>query len=389
MEISLNKIIEITKEMANIQEMLISLINEELDIDSFLTFFRNRYTKSNNKKYFLNDLLNLIKSVDKSVLSTTKKSVIYQILTKLSVEIEQNFTEENLFSLYQNNEIILLYLLENHIISIEMIRKNINYYWNKYFFPELLESNKILFFQFYSKNRVLNDKSNIINDYLTNISEFKIYRHENHSEDPIARLIRNDQIDTFIDTFEKMKIDLFSYKIKQSFFENQCIFYNVDLINYAAGFGSLQIFKYLLMKKVKINKSIHKYAIIGGNYEIIHILEENNIEFNSDSITTAIQYNQNEILNYLHSTIGLNFEKIHLLICFEFFNYFALNLIFSENPEFFDLNEIGNNVFYESCKTGFITLSSFLINQRFIDVNYLYKILKIFYSTNGVYFIFN
>ena len=137
------------------------------------------------------------------------------------------------------------------------------------------------------------------------------------------------------------------------------------------------------MKKVRISKFIHKYAIIGGNYEIIHILEENNIEFNSDSITTAIQYHQNEILNYLHSTIGLNYEKNHLFISFEFFNYYALNEIYDENPDFFDLYEIGNKIFYESCKCGFITLSSFLINQDFVDINYQDKI-SFFLFENGV-----
>ena len=51
-----------------------------------------------------------------------------------------------------------------------------------------------------------------------------------------------------------------------------------NLVEYAAFFGSIQIFKYLLVNQVKLIPSLWIYAIHSRNPEIIHLLEENNIE---------------------------------------------------------------------------------------------------------------
>ena len=49
------------------------------------------------------------------------------------------------------------------------------------------------------------------------------------------------------------------------------------LIEYAAFFGSIQIFNYLITNNAEIKPSMWLYAIHGKNAEIIHLIEENQI----------------------------------------------------------------------------------------------------------------
>ena len=52
----------------------------------------------------------------------------------------------------------------------------------------------------------------------------------------------------------------------------------ITLIEYAAFFGSIQIFNYLKLNKISLTPSLWKYAIHGNNAEIIQILEENHFQ---------------------------------------------------------------------------------------------------------------
>ena len=74
-------------------------------------------------------------------------------------------------------------------------------------------------------------------------------------------------------------------------------------IEYASFFGSIQIFKYLILNNVDLISSVWYYAIHSQNAEIIQILIDNNVEFpNKDvnlCIDEAIKCHHNEIANYL------------------------------------------------------------------------------------------
>ena len=64
--------------------------------------------------------------------------------------------------------------------------------------------------------------------------------------------------------------------IQRSIFEtNQFLFNKTPtLIEYAAFFGSIQIFNYLLLNHVTITPSLYIYVIHGAHPEIIQIIEE-------------------------------------------------------------------------------------------------------------------
>ena len=49
-------------------------------------------------------------------------------------------------------------------------------------------------------------------------------------------------------------------------------------MEYAAFFGSIQIFQYLKINGVEMNQELWLYSIHGKNAEIIHLIEERHIE---------------------------------------------------------------------------------------------------------------
>ncbi len=79
------------------------------------------------------------------------------------------------------------------------------------------------------------------------------------------------------------------------------------------GYGSIKIFKYLLLNDIDPS-SYSNYAITGGNKEIMHILEQKDCIFNQDSLLQAIDnlflITKNPILNWLLLHMDSESKKI-------------------------------------------------------------------------------
>ena len=71
-----------------------------------------------------------------------------------------------------------------------------------------------------------------------------------------------------------------------------------DLIDHAAFYGSLKCFKYLLLNSKDQSQQLAKYAVAGGNTEIIHICEQNKKKF-LGTLKVAIYYHQNDIAQWI------------------------------------------------------------------------------------------
>ncbi|OHT04507.1 hypothetical protein TRFO_28020 [Tritrichomonas foetus] len=83
--------------------------------------------------------------------------------------------------------------------------------------------------------------------------------------DEIARAIRNDDVDTLQKIISQNSISL-DGKIPNDIFN---IYKNMTYIDYAAYYGALKCFKYLLLNKAKINTCTLAYSVASGNIEII------------------------------------------------------------------------------------------------------------------------
>ena len=104
-------------------------------------------------------------------------------------------------------------------------------------------------------------------------------RRERENDNQICKLIRKDSIIDFItyinqnDIQSKSIINPSIYETNLFLIKNQ----KVQLIEYAAFCGSIQIFNYLQNNGAELTPLLWLYAIHSNNAELIQILEENKI----------------------------------------------------------------------------------------------------------------
>ena len=171
-------------------------------------------------------------------------SKIETILLFLKDTIVKHFTNEDIIKIFINNKRILLFLINEKIIFIDnyflqQIQYKFDYY--EYFTPEI---------KIFLKNSDQNDHSHIKEKLLTHLPEnFEENRKIGENENYLCQLIRNDSIIDFITYVNKTNLYL-DTKLQYSIFETNefLISKKPTLIEYAAFYGSIQIFKYLQKK---------------------------------------------------------------------------------------------------------------------------------------------
>lgn len=189
-------------------------------------------------------------------------------------------------------------------------------------------------------------KNSEINDIKKNIGE---------NDNDICKLIQKDSIDDFISFIVNNKIDI-SSRIDLSIFETNSFLLKKGstLIEYAAFYGSLNIFKYLYSKKAKISQSIWLYAIHGKNPIIINIIKKTN--FPKEEIDYTAIYNESIKCHYKDVSMYLEKNYSHLLK----FDY--KRILKSYNFEYFTNNFFNEpDIFYLLCQYDYVPLVAFLL----------------------------
>ena len=155
----------------------------------------------------------------------------------------------------------------------------------------------------------------IINDSKNDLKSAKIEQKEQENTNlQLITFIENDNLESFqkflsqTNTNHNAKIHQFKY------FSVKPI-NDIELIEYTALCGSLNIFKFLLNQIEKFPKKMKNFAVAGGNSEIIHIIEQNATTFNDDSfrfdqetIETSIEFHRNDLFEYLIENYELCFD---------------------------------------------------------------------------------
>lgn len=238
-------------------------------------------------------------------------NAINQIILQFKDRIQKAFSNFKIFKLFKENKLIILFLLKHNIISFdqeiinEIIQKDSNGVRYCYFFytdiHEILKSlNKI--------KVLIEIKSEMKNEYFEHFEE---KREEGENDSYICQLIRNDSIDEFISYTTQACIPITKLRIKKSIFETNSFLLNLNeepyLIEYAAFFGSIQIFKYLRINNAEIRPIIWLYAIHSNNAELIHFLEDIHINPPDNSysvvLAEAIKCHHNDIANYIFNNL--------------------------------------------------------------------------------------
>ena len=201
---------------------------------------------------------------------------------------------------------------------------------------------------------------------------FEKKRQQGENDSIISTLIRNDSVEEFISYVNRFNIYLCS-QIETSYYEtNRFIMENnPSLIEYAAFFGSIQIFQYLRMNSIELEPTLWLYAIHSKNAELIHIIEEHMILEKNDKIYEkcffeAIKCHHNDIANYIKDNYLLN-SKINKIKIIE-------NGIHYLNYEFFPDDFNSDNEFNLLFKFNYITLVDFFLEKNKTKIEWKIKI---------------
>lgn len=387
-EYTLKKYEQLKEEMSDLiqfQQILIENWNKNKDEENII---QNLLLTPEIKEKYLQDKLlftEFLHSI-RRFLDTRPDSFpfIEKVLFQIITEIRTTFFSNELYTIFFWNRNILLFLYEHECITIESLRQYSDFFKFYYFYPEFYEKD----FQFFEKtskkyeNLMLpfsNSKSYHYGTDENNLNAFKIKRRINHSDEKIAQIIRNDDIDSFIKYISSTNLNL-NTKLKKSAFEsNSLLFFEPTLFEYSAFFQSLNIFRFIFIKNGEITSNLAKYAIAGGNYEIIHLLETKNVVFDDECLITAIIYHHDDIIEYLIENYDLlNQIPIEKVIrnCIQSYNFsFLLNFIENTSNKFF--NEYFLN---EACQNGIFHLVKIILDFPNIDINKINEKTGIFFS---------
>ena len=243
-------------------------------------------------------------------------------------------------------------------------------------------------YEYEYKNRIIQlFKKELPTDFFEN-------RRIGENNEHICHLIQKDLIDEFITYVNKNNYSL-NMSINTSIYETNSILLQekkTTLIEYAAFFGSIQIFKYLYKNEVKLTPSLFIYAIHGDDSEIINIVEEK-VELsignlkeegeeedeeeeddNKDELTNitylkcffkAIECHHNDVANYIFNNYLESQEIDYSKFILKFLQYYNYQLILRD---YYDsiLNE---SYFYWFCEYDYYFLANLFLTSKDFDVN--------------------
>ena len=386
--------------MKNLYDNLYQFINDE---NNFEEDFHTLINNIKSEKYFENidefkSILHIINKISKNHHRYSAfLPKIEKVLLFYSDEIKKSFSNSELFNIFQSNKIVLLFLIENKIVIIDdyvinsIINKDSKFkqFYVQYFESQYqdefvkktkksIEKQKLIHknysYYFYPEIKQFLDESkrNEIENKIPTIDEnFENDRKSGENDLYICQIIRQDLIDEFV-IYENKNILPLSIKIKPSIFEtNPFLMKNEPtLIEYAAFYGSIQIFRYLLLNHVELSKMLWLYAIHGNNPEIIHILEENRVKPDDNSylecLKESLKCHHNEIANYIiDNLMEQKFEKNQndffenkVAFGFKYHNYIYIQNFYNYQ-----------SIFYYACLYDYLSIVKLLAKLRKINFN--------------------
>ena len=404
------------KIMKNIQQKILTFIenesNEEENYQNLVSLINNQRIQSNS--HYLKSVLYLIIKIANNY---HRYSNFYEKLEKILLHLKNNikqfFSNQEIFKMFKRNKRILLFLIEENIFKIDklflteiMKKKYEDENYKEYFFPEIFqlidETTKranlkcestediefINLFKELFKKEIQQLNIENFDDYEklrnliykeNNCEEFIKKRKIGSNNDLISKIIQNDSIEEFIIFINKRNYSLNSL-IRKTLLKNK----NISLIQYAAFYGSIQIFKYLYKNQVELTSSLWIFAIHGDNPEIISILEENKIDEPNNIIKESIKCHHNHIVNYLQNNRTINvFENIDFN---KNYKDNAFSYAFHYYNFYFIPDEIDNEfVFYYACEYDYFELFNYFLNEKKIDINAKFIFLAFFFLMQFIF----
>ena len=137
------------------------------------------------------------------------------------------------------------------------------------------------------------------------------------------------------------------------------------LLEYAAFYGSIQIFKYLIENNAQLTPLLWIYAVHGQNLEIIHLLEEKNIVPKDSSFTEcfieSIKCHHIDIADYIKNNLLKDEANSFDFILRQSLKYYNFTVVSNDNIE--------KSLFYDLCKYDYYTLVVNFLKETDVDIN--------------------
>ncbi len=362
---------EYSNKMIELHSKFLEFIEKEDDAEENYQNLENEIKNHNYDKdqHSLKTFLYLISKVSKNHSRTTNFfEKIEKVLLYLKKMITKHFTNLEIFNLFKSNRTIILFFIKEKIVIIDnLIINKINsakLIQSKYLYlvPEIVE--------FINKEKAKESYENIIDeDYIFKYNEkiekdFYKKREIGENDEYVCKLIREDLISEFISYVNKEVFPLKS-TINPSFYETNSMLVKSkpSLIEYAAFYGSIQIFKYLFLNKIVLTPSLWIYGVHGDNPEIFRILEDNKIIPNDKTyrevLEEAIKCHHNYIAIYVKSNLlkekkdNETIDKCILAYAFHYYNF-----------AFFTKENFNHFIFYYACKYDYFSIVEFFHKTR-------------------------
>ena len=367
---NINCIQKIIKEMIEIQTAIISIIDDKESLNSLLD--KLHQFQIFNDIYKFHDFLELLNQISSSRNIAKEKDKVNEIILNIKAQILKTFSKDEIFHSFKNNTPILLFLYENGIIDFDQISVYRYYELYRFLMPEYIEHEG-------SKNidRLIKE---LADPYKDKLNQFRIDRKEYHSDSTIAKIIRSDDVDSFSDYISRTNLPL-DFKIPDSIYEvsSDMRYMCNTLIEYAASFGSINIFKYLYCHLDTFPSNILLAAVFGGNFDIIHLLEKKGIVPNQFILFRTILVHRNELYDYFSSNykIDIDFDLVDDAIRSS--NYYVLNELLNNNTEYLTNINYISSIFSSCCCYDIRTLFNILYTIPEINVNIEKEIIKFFF----------
>lgn len=362
-------------EKKKIQENFLEFIESVENIEENFKNLENQFEdmKIRDNKHELRLFLHFISSIcDNYCRNSTFFDKIERILKLFKDNIKKHYSNSDIFNIFQNNKRILLFLIKEKIIIFdEFLAKKIvknEFSKNNYAQYLALEIKPFVNEKWFPKNELAKEFGKELPD------DFNSMCDKGENENFICKLIREDLIDDFIEYFNEKSVSL-DATIKRSIFETNPFLLEkqidgIKIIEYAAFFGSIQIFTFLKNAKAKLTPSLWLYAIHGRNIELIHLLEKHHIEqtnkedeeklFN-ECLKESIKCHHNDIAEYFIKNHIQNKDGNSKDTFIQSLKYYNFSFVQNEC--------VNESLFCDLCHFDYCSLVSDLLARRVVDVN--------------------
>ncbi|OHS92857.1 hypothetical protein TRFO_12216 [Tritrichomonas foetus] len=301
---------------------------QEMDEKQFFNVvYRVLLSSFTNNNAFI---IKILKKCEESNFGILERFISFILDSFIIMLKDRRYKDSNMVALF------IHYLLDQEILSLNKLIFHPRFH----FIPMRLPT---IFVDYVQSDSIYNCNIDII-DYEIHKTCCNLCREI----DTVFEIIQNDNIDAFQQFLYESKLNI-NHLYCKSMYERHFLLnsYSVGsyqkkftLIDYAASYGSIKCFKYLLNNHAEYKtKSLGQYAILGNNKEIIHICDQNGCTFHN-TIPITIQYHYHSLTKWLIDNNKDQIPKNLMQLCFECYNYVIIKYLLQKEM---NINELVAN----------------------------------------------